>query len=66
MKADASDGEARLQSLKQAGNGFWTALSAALGESRKAFDRANRPHGTHSSALVRRKPEAVAGPDRYR
>jgi hypothetical protein len=42
MKADASEAEARLQKLKQAGSESWTALSAALAESRKAFDRANQ------------------------
>ena len=42
MKADASEAEARLQKLKQAGSESWAALSAALGESRKAFDRANQ------------------------
>lgn len=42
MKADASEAEARLQKLKQAGNESWTALSAALAESRGAFDRANQ------------------------
>jgi hypothetical protein len=42
MKADASEAEARLQKLKQAGSESWTALSAALTESRNAFDRANQ------------------------
>lgn len=42
MKADASEAEARLQKLKGAGRESWTALSAALTESRKAFDRANQ------------------------
>lgn len=41
MKADASAAEAQLQKLKQTGNESWTALSAALAESRKVFDRAN-------------------------
>ena len=41
MKADASKAEAQLQKLKQAGSESWTALGAALAESRKAFDRAN-------------------------
>lgn len=41
MKVDASEAEARLQKLKQAGSESWSALSAALTESRKAFDRAN-------------------------
>jgi hypothetical protein len=42
MKADASEAEARMQKLKEAGRESWTALSAALAESRKAFDRANQ------------------------
>jgi hypothetical protein len=42
MKADASEAEARLQKLKQAGSESWSALSAALADSRKAFDRANQ------------------------
>lgn len=39
MKADASEAEAR---LKQAGSESWSVLSAALAESRKAFDQANQ------------------------
>ncbi|WFU76934.1 hypothetical protein [Bradyrhizobium sp. CB2312] len=42
MKADASEAEARLQKLKQAGSDSWSVLSAALAESRKAFDQANQ------------------------
>jgi hypothetical protein len=42
MKADASEAEARLQELKQAGSESWTVFGAALAESRKAFDRANQ------------------------
>ena len=42
MKADAAEAEARLQKLKQAGKESWAALSAALAESRKAFDEANQ------------------------
>ncbi|WP_027554321.1 hypothetical protein [Bradyrhizobium sp. Cp5.3] len=42
MKADASEAEARLQKLKQAGSQSWSVLSAALAESRKAFDQANK------------------------
>jgi hypothetical protein len=42
MKADASEAEARIQKLKGAGRESWTALSAALADSRKAFDRANQ------------------------
>jgi hypothetical protein len=54
MKSDASEAEARLQKMKQAGRESWTALSAALAESRKAFDRANK---TANDALQR-----AAGP----
>jgi hypothetical protein len=42
MKSDASEAEARLEKLKQAGSGSWSVLSAALTESRKAFDEANQ------------------------
>jgi hypothetical protein len=42
MKAGAAVAEAHLQKLKQAGSESWTALSAALAESRKAFDQANQ------------------------
>lgn len=42
MKADASVAEARLQQVKQAGSESWATMSAALAESRKAFDRANQ------------------------
>jgi hypothetical protein len=42
MKADAAEAEARLQKLNQTGNESWAGLSAALAESRKAFDRANQ------------------------
>jgi BMFP domain-containing protein YqiC len=42
MKADASEAEARLQKLKQAGSESWTALSSVLADSRKAFDQANQ------------------------
>ena len=45
MKADAAEAESRLQKLKQAGNDSWSALGAALAESRKAFDRANQTAG---------------------
>jgi hypothetical protein len=34
--------EARSRKLKEAGSESWSALSAALAESRKAFDRANQ------------------------
>jgi hypothetical protein len=42
MKSDASEAEARLQKLRQAGSESWSVLSAALAESRKAFDQANK------------------------
>jgi hypothetical protein len=42
MKAEASEAETRLQKLKGAGRESWMALSAALAESRKGFDRANQ------------------------
>ena len=42
MKIQASEAEARLQKLKQARAESWSALSAALADSRKAFDRANQ------------------------
>lgn len=42
MKANASEAEARLPKLEQAGKESWSALSAALAESRKAFDRAHQ------------------------
>jgi hypothetical protein len=45
MKADAAQAEANLQKLKQAGSETWSSLSAALAESRKAFDRANQKTG---------------------
>ena len=42
MKSDASEAEARLQKLKQAGSESWSVMSAALADSRKAFDQANK------------------------
>jgi hypothetical protein len=42
MKADATEAEARLQKLKQAGGESWAVLSAALAESRKTFDQASQ------------------------
>jgi hypothetical protein len=42
MKAEAVEAETRLQKMKQAGTESWTVLSAALEDSRKAFDRANQ------------------------
>jgi chromosome segregation ATPase len=42
MKTQASEAEARLQKLKQTRDESWSALSAALADSRKAFDQANQ------------------------
>jgi hypothetical protein len=42
IKADATEAEARLQKLKQAGGESWAALSGALAESRKSFDQASQ------------------------
>jgi hypothetical protein len=42
MKASAAKAEERLQKLREAGGQSWAALSAALCESRNAFDRANQ------------------------
>jgi len=42
MKADAAAAEEKLQKLARAGNESWSALNAALAETRAAFDRANQ------------------------
>jgi hypothetical protein len=42
MKADAAEAEERLLKLSQAGTQSWSALMAALTETRSAFDRANQ------------------------
>ena len=42
MKADATAAEQKLAKLAQAGTELWSALSAALGETRASFDRANQ------------------------
>lgn len=42
IKADATDAEARLQKLRQAGGESWSVLSGALAESRKTFDQASQ------------------------
>ena len=42
MKAEAAEAEARLQKVQQAGTESWASLTAALAESRKAFDHANQ------------------------
>jgi hypothetical protein len=53
MKADASEVEAQLRKLHQKGSESWTALGAALAESRNAFDHANQ---TAWEALKRAAP----------
>jgi hypothetical protein len=45
MKADAAEAERRFDQLKQTGSASWAALSAALAESRKVFDRTNQNAG---------------------
>lgn len=42
MKADAVAAEEKLLKLNQAGNQSWSALTAALAETRTVFDRANQ------------------------
>ncbi|MGJ4905483.1 hypothetical protein ACQR0V_28220 [Bradyrhizobium sp. HKCCYLS2058] len=42
LKSDASAAGAHLEKLKQTGSESWSVLSAALSESRKAFDQANQ------------------------
>jgi hypothetical protein len=42
MKADAAASDERLQRLARAGTESWSALSAALAETRGVFDRANQ------------------------
>jgi hypothetical protein len=42
MKSDASEADARLRKIKEAGTESWSVLSAALAESRKSFDQANQ------------------------
>jgi hypothetical protein len=42
MKADAAASDERLQKLARAGTESWSALSAALAETRGVFDRANQ------------------------
>lgn len=42
MKADAATAEKRLQDLARAGTESWSALNAALAETRATFDRANQ------------------------
>ena len=41
MSADAGEAEKKLEKLNQAGTQSWSALMAALTETRTAFDRAN-------------------------
>jgi hypothetical protein len=42
MEVDAATAEEKLQKLNQAGMQSWSALMGALGETRAAFDRANK------------------------
>jgi hypothetical protein len=42
MDADAAQAEEKLRKLQQAGHQSWSALMAALSETRAAFDRANQ------------------------
>ena len=42
MTADAAEAEKKLQKLNEAGTHSWSALTAALTETRAAFDRANQ------------------------
>ncbi|WP_315740828.1 MULTISPECIES: hypothetical protein [unclassified Bradyrhizobium] len=42
LKSDAAEAGAHLEKLKQTGSESWSVLSAALSESRKAFDQANQ------------------------
>jgi len=42
MNTDATAAEEKLQKLNQAGAQSWSALMAALTETRAAFDRANQ------------------------
>ena len=42
LRSDASEAGARLEKLKQTGSESWSVLSAALSDSRKAFDQANQ------------------------
>jgi hypothetical protein len=56
MKADAAEAESRFQKLKQVGSETWSSLSAALTESRKAFDRANQKAGDALNEVATGKP----------
>ncbi|XUM23478.1 hypothetical protein ACRAVF_09185 [Bradyrhizobium oligotrophicum S58] len=42
LKSDAAEAGAHLEKLKRTGSESWSVLSAALSESRKAFDQANQ------------------------
>ncbi|WP_315777267.1 MULTISPECIES: hypothetical protein [unclassified Bradyrhizobium] len=42
LKSDAAEAGAHLEKLKQTGSESWSVFSAALNESRKAFDQANQ------------------------
>lgn len=60
MKADAGEAEARLQKLKQAGSETWSSLSAALAQSRKAFDQANQKAGDALNGAAAEKTAPAA------
>jgi hypothetical protein len=60
MKADAAEAESRFQKLKQVGSETWSSLSAALTESRKAFDRANQKAGDALNEVATGKPGSAA------
>lgn len=55
MNTDATAAEEKLQKLNQAGAQSWSALMAALTETRAAFDRANQAAGgcVQASRLIK-------------
>jgi len=56
VKAQAAQADAAVAKLKQSGNESWTALSGALAESRKAFDRATHEAWDAFKKAVPQKP----------
>src|ERR1700692_2542898 len=52
MNADAVEAEKKLEKLSQAGTQSWSALMAALTETRTAFDRANEAGSVQASCLI--------------
>jgi hypothetical protein len=52
IRLGAEEAEGRVQKLNRAGSDSWSALNAALAESRKAFDKASEKawHAFHSAA----------------